>query len=116
MAENAAAERDYAVFLEETAVPLLRQVANVLKVERRAFTLSTPAGGVRLALDRGHEDFLSLALDTTGDSPQVVATTSYTRGSRTIVETRPVRAGIGPGSLTEEDLLEFVVASLEPWL
>ena len=41
------AARAYPVFLERIAVPLFRQVANILKAERYAFSVFTPTDGVR---------------------------------------------------------------------
>ena len=61
------ATRDYKVFLEVVATPLVQQLANVLKVEGYAFTASTPGDSVRLTNDRGRGDFVELALDTSGD-------------------------------------------------
>ncbi len=46
------AARDYDAFLERVAVPMFRQVSNVLKSENHAFTVFTPAGSVRLMSDR----------------------------------------------------------------
>ncbi len=110
------AERDYAVFLEQVAVPLIRQVANVLKAEGQPFSAFTPTAGPRLAYDRGRDDFIEFRLDTDGDVPQVIGTTSRTRGSRTVVESRPIRPESGPAALTEEDVLEFLATAVEPWL
>ena len=44
------ATREYAAFLETIAVPLVRQVANALKVQGFAFGVFTPSGSVRLAV------------------------------------------------------------------
>lgn len=110
------AERAYAAFLENVATPLFRQVAASLKAEGHSFTVFTPAGGLRLALDRGREDFVELALDIEGDQPQVIGRISRTRGSRRLDEERPIRPGAGPDAVSEEDVLEFVAAAIEPWL
>ena len=110
------AERAYTTFLETIATPVTRQVANVLKTEGYAFTVSTPGDGLRLGADRGRDDFIEFALDTTGDRPQVIGRISHTRGSRTIDQERPVKAGAAPDALTEEDVLEFLLDALEPWL
>jgi hypothetical protein len=114
--QTAAAEREYVVFLEQVAVPLTRQVANVLKAEGQSFTAFTPTAGPRLAYDKGRDDFIEFRLDTEGDQPHVVGTTSRTRGSRTVVESRPVKPEAGPAALTEEDVLEFLATAVEPWL
>jgi len=111
----AEAERAYAVFLENVAIPVARQLAGALKAEGFGFTLFTPGGGLRLAADRGRDDFIEIALDTTA-RPQVVGRISYARGSRTIDEERPLKAGAAPDAITEEDVLDFLVGALEPWL
>jgi len=112
----AEAERAYQAFLDEVATPLMRQIANALKVEGYAFTVFTPGGGLRLASDRGRDDYIELALDTDAAPPQVVARISRTRGSRTLEEERPIQPGASPGAITDADLLEFLLDALEPWL
>ncbi len=110
------AERTYAVFLDTVATPLVRQVANALKAEGYAFTVFTPGGGLRLADDRGRDDYLELTLDTAGDLPQVMVRTSRTRGSRTIEEERPLKKDAAPDTITEDDVLAILVDALVPWL
>ena len=110
------AESAYDRFLAEVATPLARQIANVLNTEGYSFTVATPGRGLRLALDRGRDDFIELALETNADLPTVIGRTRRTRGSRTIEDERPIKAGTAPDQLTEDDLLEFLVSSLEPWL
>src|SRR6185503_6716561 len=63
------AERAYAAFLEQVATPTIRMLANALKAEGYLFTVSTPSGGLRLASDRGRDDYIDLALDVSGDEP-----------------------------------------------
>jgi hypothetical protein len=111
-----AAVRDYAVFLETVATPLVQQLANVLKVEGYAFTASTPGDGVRLTNDRGRDDFVELALDTSGERPQVIGRITQSRGSRRLDEERPIKPGALPSELTDDDVLEFLMQTLEPWL
>ena len=110
------ATRDYKVFLELVATPLVQQLANVLKVEGYAFTASTPGDGVRLTNDRGRDDFVELALDTSGERPQVVGRITQSRGSRRLDEERPIKVGASPSELTDEDVLEFLMSALQPWL
>jgi hypothetical protein len=112
----ASAEKIYAVFLETVATPVVRQVANALKVAGINFTVGTPGGGLRLAAERGRDDYIELNLDTSGDLPQAVGRVSVTRGSRTIDQTVPVKAGAAIEDLTDEDVLDFLVRALEPWL
>ena len=112
---TADAQRAYEAFLQDVAVPIARQVANALKVDGYAFSLFTPGEGLRLAEDRSRDDFIELALDTTGDVPQVIGRVSHTRGSRTLFEEVPVRPNVPPEALTEDDMLEFFARSLERW-
>jgi hypothetical protein len=111
----AEAERGYERFLTDVAVPIGRQVANVLKAEGRSFTVSTPAGAMRLAPDRGRDEFVEITLNAEADPPAVVGRIRYTRGSRTIDEERPVKPGAMPDQISEEELLEFLIRALEPW-
>jgi hypothetical protein len=112
----AEAEKAFAVFLDAVATPIAKQLASALKAEGHNFTVFTPGNGLRLAADRGRDDFIEFTLDTSGDQPQVVARVSHSRGSRTIDEERPIKPGASPETLTEEDVLEFLVHALEPWL
>ncbi len=110
------AERAYATFLDNLAVPLARQVVNALRAEGYSFTLSTPGRGLRLSLDQGRDDFIEFELRTDIDQPHVIGRIRRTRGSRTLDEERPVQAGTAPQDLTEHDVLEFLAHGLEPWL
>jgi hypothetical protein len=110
------AEQAYQKFLDQLAAPLARQVVNALRAEGYSFTVSTPSRGLRVALDAGRDDYIDFALNAETDEPHVVGRIRRTRGSRTIDEERPVKPGAGPDSVTEDDLLEFLVRALEPWL
>ena len=110
------AERAYDAFLANVAVPIARQIANVLKVEGYPFMVSTPGRGVRLASDRGRDDFVDISLNTETDPPAVVGHIRHARGSRTIDEQRPVKAGAGPDQISEDEMLEFLMRALAPWL
>ena len=110
------AERAYAAFLEDVATPTTRMVASALKAEGYPFTVSTPSGGLRLASDRGRDDYVEFELDGGGANPTVIGRVRRTRGSRTLEEERPVKAGAAPQELTHEDVLAFLVGALEPWL
>jgi hypothetical protein len=110
------AEQAYAAFLENLAGPLARQLVNALRAEGYSFTVSTPGRGLRVSLDQGRDDFVELALSTDADPPHVVGHIRRTRGSRTLDEERPVKPGAGPQSISEDELLEFLVVAMEPWL
>ena len=112
----AEAERAYAAFLEHIATPTTRMLANALKAEGYPFTVSTPSGGLRLASDRGRDDYIELALDVSGATPTVVGRVRQTRGSRTLEDERPIKPAAAPQDLTEADVLSFLVNALDPWL
>ncbi len=114
--QTAEADAAYAAFLQQVATPVTRQIANALKAEGILFTVFTPGDGLRLAADRGRDDYIEFALDTTTDAPQVVGRVSLTRGSRTLTDERPIKPGAAPSTLTEEDVLAFVLDALQPWL
>jgi hypothetical protein len=112
----AATERAYEAFLANVAVPVTRMLANVLKVEGYLFTVNTPGGSVRLASDKGRDDYIEFALDAGADPPEVVGIIRSARGSRTVSEERPLKPGASPQAITEDDVLEFLLKALEPWL
>src|SRR5438128_2376944 len=69
------ATKVYEAFLDRLAVPVFRQVANVLRAEGYPFNVFTPGGSVRLVTDRAAEDYIELTFDTTGDEPAVTGHT-----------------------------------------
>jgi hypothetical protein len=112
----AEAQRAYAIFLTDVAVPVARQLANAMKAEGLSFTVFTPGDGLRLASDRGRDDFVEVELDSARDNPEVMARVSQQRGSRTRDEEVPVKRGAPPGDISEDDFLDFLLLALEPWL
>ena len=109
------AARAYAQFLETTAVPLLRQVANVLKASGYPFAVFTPSGGVRLMSERNAEDYIELSLDTSGDEPMVIGKSSRARGRRVVEHERAI-AEQTVAHLTEEHLFDYLLKELEPYI
>lgn len=107
------AARAYAQFLELVAIPLFRQVANVLKASGYAFTVFTPSGAVRLASDRSAEDFIELTLDTTGEEPMVLGHSSRARGRR-VTENERAIAELSVAHITEEHVLDYLLKELVP--
>lgn len=110
------AEQTYERFLDQVAAPLARQVVNALRAEGYTFTVSTPNRGLRVSLDQGRDDYIELTLNAETDPPHVAGRIRRTRGSRTIDEERPIKPGVGPDGVSEDDLLEFLAHGLEPWL
>ena len=115
-ARNDAAARAYEAFLTDRAVPLFHTFANVLAAEGLRFKVFTPAGSVRLASESGAEDYIELALDTAADPPQVLGRSSRGRGRRGVSSERAVKTGVPVESLTEEDVLDFLIDEIQPFL
>ena len=107
------AGREYEVFLQQIAVPVFRQVANVLRAENYLFKVFMPSGSVRLMSDRAAEDYIELILDTTDDPPRVTGRASRSRGRRVLETERPIGAPGPVRDLTEDDVLRFVMQELE---
>jgi hypothetical protein len=112
---NDEASRAFQVFLSDVAVPLFKQIANVLKIEAYPFTVFTPSGSVRLMSDKSAQDFIELVLDASGDSPRVVSHASRARG-REVVETERVVGSGAPEAIDGEELLTFLLKELEPFV
>lgn len=113
---NDAAARAYEAFLTGRAVPLFHTFANVLAAEGLRFKVFTPAGSVRLSSESGAEDYIELALDTTADRPQVLGRSSRGRGRRSVSSERPVKPGTAVESLTEEDVLDYLLDEIQPFV
>ena len=96
--------------LERTAVPLFRQIVNVLRADSYMFTVFTPSGSVRLTSDRRAEDFVELLLDTSGDDPHLVLHSSRSWGGGVIESEKAIG---DPDTLTEDELLAAVLQELE---
>jgi hypothetical protein len=111
--ETDAAREAYDRFLNNIAVPLLRQAQTILKAEGHLFTVHSPAGSARLAFD-GHSDtFLEFALDTTGARPQVLVRTSVARGSKRVsVDEQVLSPGKAIADLSEQEVASVLVAAI----
>jgi hypothetical protein len=106
------AGRAYAEFLEQIAVPLLRQAVIVLKSEGQTFTVHAPADSARLVSSASANTFLEIALDTTGDRPQVLGRVSIARGRDGRVEERAIAPDKSIASITEDDVSQFLVREI----
>jgi hypothetical protein len=103
------------VFLERTAVPLVRQVANVLRAEGYFFNVFTPSGSVRLMSERNAEDYVEISLDSTGDTPRVLGHSSRSRGRRSVQAEQVIGSG-DPGTVSEGELFSFLMNEIEPFV
>lgn len=111
--ERDEAQRAYEQFLEQIAVPLLRQAQGILKAEARLFTVHAPAGGAKLASDKSPQTFLEFVLESADSRPSVIGRTSRARGrQRVVVEERPVATGKPVAALTDEDVAAFLVVEI----
>lgn len=115
-ARVAQAARDYELFLEQRAVPMFHQFAAALVGEGHLFKVFTPAGSVRLASERSPDDYIELALDDTADPPEVVVHTSRGRGRRMVTSVRALRDRAAIATLSEEDVLTFLLKEIVPFV
>jgi len=113
-ARNDEASRSYERVLE-FAIPLFRQFAQALKVSGYLFTVFTPGGSVKLMSDKSPEDYIELSLDISGEHPLVMGHVSRTRGRRVIESEHPI-ANKPVAELTEEDVFEFLLKEIEPFV
>ena len=109
------AARAYSTFLETIAVPMFRQIGNVLRAEGYPFGVFTPSGSVRLMSDRSADDYIEVSLDTSGAEPRVIGHVRNSRGRRVVDAERVIGDG-EPENITEEDLLAFMLKELEPFV
>jgi hypothetical protein len=111
-----AATRAYDAFLDDVAVPIFRQMANVLRAEGVPFEIQTPSGGVRLVFDRNRDDTIEIELDTSVDPPRLMLIRTHTRGSRLLRTERPLKEDASVTMISEDDLIERLIEELRPWL
>jgi len=115
-AQTDAATKEYGLFLDRIAVPLFKQVANVLRADNYAFDVFTPGGSVRLTSGRGNDDYIEIALDTKGAAPKLLGRVSRTRGGDLAQTELVLNATTDIGALTEDDLLGFLLSELEAFV
>ena len=110
------ATRDYEAFLEQKAVPAFQQFASALVGEGHLFKVATPAGSVRLSAERSPDEFIERALDDVGEFPEVAMRMSRGRGRRTVEDVKPLKDRAPIASLTEEDVVAFLVREIIPFV
>ncbi len=111
-----AAARAYDEFLAQVATPVFRMFASALNAEGFRFNVFTPAGGLRLMSERSNDDFVELFLDAESDPPAVAARVNRGRGRRLVTAERPVREDTAVEHLTDEDVVEFLLAEIPAFL
>ena len=109
-------QKAYNAFLEDLAIPVLRQVASALKAEGHVFQVLTPAGTVRLQSDRERDDFLEIVLDGGRKPPTAVGRVSRVLGSQLETSEQPIRDGAKVSDLTDDDVLNWVLRVILPFV
>ena len=99
-----------------TAVPAVQTLASALVAEGHRFKVLTPAGSVRLALERSAEEFVELALDTERDEPALMVRSTRGRGRRIVSSERVARSGAGVAAMTQEDVVGVLLDELAPFI
>lgn len=102
--------------LPNVVAPIGRQIVSALRAEGYPFTLSLPAGRLRIGSDRSAQDFIELTLDTDRDPPAVTGLVSRERGRHVLTRERSVREGTPVGELDEQDILQFLLAEIVPFV
>jgi hypothetical protein len=115
-AQMDAATEEYELFLQRIAVPLFKQLANVLRVEGYQFDVFTPGGSVRLMAGRGNDDYIEVVLDTNGTAPKLLGRASHSRGGNVTQTELVLNATSDIGALTDEDVLGFLLSVLEDFI
>jgi hypothetical protein len=111
-----AAARAYDEFLLQVATPVFRMFSAALRAESYPFSVFTPAGGLRLMSERSSADFIELFLDTDADPPVAAARINRGRGRRLVTAERPVRQNAQVDQLTDEDVVQFLLAEIAPFV
>jgi hypothetical protein len=107
------ASRAWAEVLERVALPLIRQLVQVLKAEGHGIQVFTPADQVRISLDGHQEDFVEWRLDTSGEEPAVIERVNQTRGREIVTDERVFVRGVEPiSTLSEEHVLDQIARAL----
>jgi hypothetical protein len=102
----------YDAFLRDIAVPVFRMFSNVVKAEGHAFTVATPADGVRLVSERHNDDYVEVWLDTSIDPPKVATRLNRSRGRNLTTTEGLLRPDSPINSLTDEDVLSFLLETI----
>ena len=110
------ATAEYDAFLDRIAVPLFKQVSQVLKAEGHQFDVFTPGKSVRLMAGRGNDDYIEIVLDTKGTAPKVLGRASHTRGGDVMQTELVLNVTNDIAKLTDEDLLGYLLSELENFL
>jgi hypothetical protein len=110
------AAREYDTFLQRIAVPLFKQIADILRAERYPCDVFTPGGSVRLMSGKGNDDYLEVVLDTKGAAPKLLGRASHSRAGDVSQTELVLNATADISALTEDDLLGYLLSELDALL
>ena len=102
--------------LHRVVAPVFKSVAAALKAEGHPFRVSTPVDAVKMSAESSGDNFIELVFDTTGAQSALRGRVSRTRGRRLLVEEKVVSEGSQLGTLSDEDVLEYLLGALEPFV
>ena len=108
----AAAEKAYATFLPESAVPVVNAVAHSLSAEGHPYRVTTPGAMVRMTSERSSRTYLEVRLDTSGPSPRILVEVGRERGNRVLTDDRVVGEGLPVESVTDEHLTTALIEAV----
>ena len=112
-AQSDQAAREYETFLQRVAVPLFKQVADVLRSESYPCDVFTPGGSVRLMSGKGNDDYIEVVLDTKGAAPKLLGRASHSRAGNVTQTELVLNATADIGALTDDDLLGYLLSELD---
>ena len=115
-AQTDQATQEFDAFLKRVAVPLFKQVADVLRAEGVKVDVFTPGSTVRLMGSRGNDEYLEVALDTKGAAPKLLCRASHVRAGDVTQTELVLNATADISTLTDEDLLGFLLSEIEALL
>ena len=111
-----ASKYQYERFLDDVANPIFIMLGQALRAEGYPFQVFSPAGGLRLVSEKSGEDFVELFLHTGDELSVVIGRVSRTWGRRVVTNEQPIREGATVDQLTNEDVLDFMLKQIEPFV
>ena len=102
--------------LRTVVVPMFKTVAEALRIEGYAFRVSTPVDSVRISVESAGENFIEMIFDSAHDQLALRGRVSRLRGRQLVVDERIISAGLELSLLGDEQVLEFLLSELQPFV
>ena len=102
--------------LRTVVVPMFKTVAEALRIEGYAFRVSTPVDSVRISVESAGENFIEMIFDSAHDQLALRGRVSRLRGRELVVDERIISAGLELSLLGDEQVLEFLLSELQPFV